>query len=200
MGGRGRRRPAAIGAPCSTPSHMCIYPAAAPVVPALQDFGEHGREYISSELGLLLMRTLADPSKLMNVFGNDEQRGQRLAQLLQGTVFKVGVGEVGAGLWASNAPGNAQPIACDPCSFQSGSPPCAHTTRVPQILPMENEGGRKLVEAGKLCERKNGRGVDPNRNWPLDWGKKEKDYDPNEEFPGRAPFRCVHTQHVDNMA
>jgi hypothetical protein len=54
---------------------------------------------------------------------------------------------------------------------------------------MENEGGRRLVEAGQLCERKNGRGVDPNRNWPVDWGKKEKDYDPREEYPGTKPFR-----------
>ncbi|GJM90031.1 hypothetical protein PR202_ga06270 [Eleusine coracana subsp. coracana] len=33
-----------------------------------------------------------------------------------------------------------------------------------------------------------GRGVDLNRNWSVDWGKKEKDYDPYEENPGSAPF------------
>ncbi len=43
---------------------------------------------------------------------------------------------------------------------------------------MENTHGRDLVERGNLCERKNGRGVDTNRNWDIDWGKKEKDYDP----------------------
>ena len=59
----------------------------------------------------------------------------------------------------------------------------------PQIIPMENRGGRRRVEAGELCERKNGRGVDPNRNWDVHWGHKERDYDPAEEFPGRAPFR-----------
>jgi hypothetical protein len=58
-----------------------------------------------------------------------------------------------------------------------------------QILPLENTRGRDLVESGRLCERKNGRGVDPNRNWEVDWGKKEKDYDPNEENPGPGPFR-----------
>lgn len=47
-----------------------------------------------------------------------------------------------------------------------------------QILPMENTRGRYAVEHGDLCERKNGRGVDPNRNWEVDWGVKEKDYDP----------------------
>lgn len=54
---------------------------------------------------------------------------------------------------------------------------------------MENVRGRERVEAGDLCERKNGRGVDPNRNWGVDWGNKEPDYDPKEEYPGAAPFR-----------
>ena len=57
-----------------------------------------------------------------------------------------------------------------------------------KIIPMENPGGRALVEQGELCERKNGRGVDPNRNWAVHWGHKEIDYDPSEEFPGSKPF------------
>ena len=56
------------------------------------------------------------------------------------------------------------------------------------IIPMENENGRDLVEKGDLCERKNGHGVDPNRNWALDWGVKAPAYDPKEEYPGKAPF------------
>ena len=60
---------------------------------------------------------------------------------------------------------------------------------LPQIVPMENEVGRAAVERGQLCERKNGRGVDTNRNWEVHWGFKEKDYDPKEEFPGTRPFR-----------
>jgi hypothetical protein len=57
-----------------------------------------------------------------------------------------------------------------------------------KIIPVENPRGRELVEGGALCERKNGRGVDPNRNWKVHWGFKEADYDPNEEFPGSKPF------------
>lgn len=57
-----------------------------------------------------------------------------------------------------------------------------------KVVPMENLNGRRLVEAGDFCERRNGRGVDLNRNWSVDWGKKEKDYDPHEENPGTAPF------------
>ncbi|PWZ26922.1 hypothetical protein Zm00014a_020295 [Zea mays] len=57
-----------------------------------------------------------------------------------------------------------------------------------KVVPMENMNGRKRVEEGELCDRRNGRGVDLNRNWSVDWGKKEKDYDPYEENPGIAPF------------
>ncbi|KAF5803957.1 putative carboxypeptidase A2 [Helianthus annuus] len=57
-----------------------------------------------------------------------------------------------------------------------------------KVVPVENLNGRKKVEEGDLCERRNGRGVDLNRNWSVDWGKKEKDFDPYEEFPGAAPF------------
>ncbi|KAK9164681.1 hypothetical protein Syun_005583 [Stephania yunnanensis] len=63
-----------------------------------------------------------------------------------------------------------------------------------KVVPMENRNGRKLVEDGDLCERRNGRGVDLNRNWSVDWGKKEKDYDPYEENPGVAPFSEPETQ------
>ncbi|CAN6271197.1 unnamed protein product [Urochloa humidicola] len=63
-----------------------------------------------------------------------------------------------------------------------------------KVVPMENLNGRKRVEEGELCDRRNGRGVDLNRNWSVDWGKKEKDYDPYEENPGIAPFSEPETQ------
>ncbi|XP_062164665.1 metallocarboxypeptidase A-like protein MCYG_01475 [Alnus glutinosa] len=69
-----------------------------------------------------------------------------------------------------------------------------------KAVPMENLNGRKLVEAGDLCERRNGRGVDLNRNWSVDWGKKEKDYDPYEENPGTAPFSEPETQIMRKLA
>ncbi|CAO2833749.1 unnamed protein product [Amaranthus hypochondriacus] len=69
-----------------------------------------------------------------------------------------------------------------------------------KVVPMENLNGRKLVEAGDLCERRNGRGVDLNRNWSVDWGKKEKDYDPYEEFPGSAPFSEPESQIMRKLA
>uniref|UniRef100_A0A2N9G5H3 Peptidase M14 domain-containing protein n=1 Tax=Fagus sylvatica TaxID=28930 RepID=A0A2N9G5H3_FAGSY len=64
-----------------------------------------------------------------------------------------------------------------------------------KVVPMENLNGRKLVEAGDLW-----RGVDLNRNWSVDWGKKEKDYDPYEENPGTAPFSEPESQIMRKLA
>ncbi|XP_022951366.1 metallocarboxypeptidase A-like protein TRV_02598 [Cucurbita moschata] len=69
-----------------------------------------------------------------------------------------------------------------------------------KVVPMENLNGRRLVEGGDLCERRNGRGVDLNRNWSVDWGKKEKDYDPYEENPGLSPFSEPETQIMRKLA
>ncbi|XP_078440711.1 Zn-dependent exopeptidases superfamily protein isoform X2 [Wolffia australiana] len=69
-----------------------------------------------------------------------------------------------------------------------------------KVVPMENINGRKLVESGELCERRNGRGVDLNRNWDVDWGKKEKDYDPYEENPGTGPFSEPEAQIMQKLA
>ncbi|KAJ6953337.1 hypothetical protein NC652_005132 [Populus alba x Populus x berolinensis] len=69
-----------------------------------------------------------------------------------------------------------------------------------KVVPMENLNGRKIVEEGDLCERRNGRGVDLNRNWSVDWGKKEKDYDPYEENPGTGPFSEPETQIMRKLA
>ncbi|KAK4752668.1 hypothetical protein SAY87_021466 [Trapa incisa] len=69
-----------------------------------------------------------------------------------------------------------------------------------KVVPMENLNGRKLVEGGDLCERRNGRGVDLNRNWSVDWGKKEKDYDPYEENPGVAAFSEPESQIMQKLA
>ncbi|CAA6663272.1 unnamed protein product [Spirodela intermedia] len=69
-----------------------------------------------------------------------------------------------------------------------------------KVVPMENLNGRKLVESGELCERRNGRGVDLNRNWSVDWGKKEQDFDPYEENPGTAPFSEPEAQIMQKLA
>jgi hypothetical protein len=57
------------------------------------------------------------------------------------------------------------------------------------VIPIENRGGRKLIESTRdFCERKNGHGVDPNRNWEVDWGVREKDFSAYEESAGEHAF------------
>lgn len=116
----------------------------------LLNFGQHGREMITSEVALRLLSALAGEHQLPGLHKSS------LKYILQKLIIKV--------------------------------------------VPMENLNGRRIVEAGKLCERKNGRGVDINRNWSVDWGKKEKDYDPSEEYPGAAPFSEPETQIMRNLA
>jgi hypothetical protein len=53
-----------------------------------QDFGEHGREFISSEVGLRLLQVLADPQLLQNYTGQGK-RLERLNAILEQTVLKV---------------------------------------------------------------------------------------------------------------
>ena len=54
-----------------------------------------------------------------------------------------------------------------------------------RIVVIANPYGRKKVEAGKLCQRGNGRNVDLNRNWDFYWGKNIQQ---KEEYPGKYPF------------
>ena len=123
----------------------------------LINFGEHGRELISPEIGLLFLHALCDPEVLEDVLiGFPDVNPRRLRQILKRTVL--------------------------------------------QIIPVENANGRDLVESGQLCERKNGRGVDPNRNWSVHWGYKEPDFDPKEEHPGTMPFSEPETSLLRNIA
>ena len=109
------------------------------------DFGEHGRELITNEVALGLLRCLSDEAELRRLVTTYLHLDvQKVQSILNDIVLK--------------------------------------------IIPMENENGRAKVEEGDLCERKNGRGVDPNRNWSVDWGVKEPDYDPKEEYPGKKAF------------
>ena len=112
----------------------------------LYNFGEHGRELITVEVAVDLLRALAGgaESAARLAHPNASESTRTTARALLATTFK--------------------------------------------IVPMENVNGRDKVEAGEWCERKNGRGVDCNRNWEVDWGVKAPDYDPSEEYPGTAPF------------
>lgn len=59
------------------------------ILPSLQDFGEHGREFITSEVGLRFLQVLGDPEQLSKLVGGGK-RAARLQAILQQCAFKVG--------------------------------------------------------------------------------------------------------------
>ena len=68
------------------------------------------------------------------------------------------------------------------------------------VLPLENPNGRDIVEERDQCQRINGRGVDLNRNYAVDWGIREPDYDPTEEYGGVEPFSEPETRCTLSLA
>ena len=56
----------------------------------LQDFGEHGREYITSEVGLRMFQTLTNVTELTRLL-KSQSRVQRLQNILSKTYMKVGL-------------------------------------------------------------------------------------------------------------
>ncbi|WVZ19053.1 hypothetical protein V8G54_006375 [Vigna mungo] len=141
----------------------------------LLSFGQHGRELITTELALRILSILSEEKLLPST----DQAS--LNSVLDKLVIK----------YASKV---SEHFMKYPGCFT------LYTIQAYCVVPMENPNGRKVVEAGDLCERRNGRGVDLNRNWSVDWGKKEKDYDPYEENPGVAPFSEPESQIMRKLA
>lgn len=65
------------------------------------------------------------------------------------------------------------------------------------IVPIVNVWGRKEVEAGRICTRKNKNGVDPNRNYPPKKAYHYARY--SEEYEGPHPLSEPETQLVSNL-
>jgi hypothetical protein len=84
--------------PHPTPPH----PTPPHPTPPTQDFGEHGREFISSEVGLRFLQALADPAAL-GVAAGSPRRAARLRRILQDCVFKVR--GAGRGAWGGRRRG-----------------------------------------------------------------------------------------------
>ena len=121
------------------------------------DFGEHGRELITVDTAFRFMETLVEAAAKEEEDDEEEDNSSNTS-----SAFSM------------------QKATTDRHSFLESLKQTTFT-----IIPIENVNGRAMVEESKkFCERKNGRGVDVNRNFPVNFGVKEKDYDPNEEFPG----------------
>ena len=65
------------------------------------------------------------------------------------------------------------------------------------VIPVVNVWGRKMVEAGKKCQRKNKNGVDTNRNYPP---KRVHHYAKfSEEYEGKHPLSEPETKLISSI-
>lgn len=78
----------------------------------MQDFGEHGREFISPEVGLRLMRLLADEAALAVFCEAQGLAFGQLREVLKDVVFKVC-----ARVLPALQPGSLNPFNCNSASL-----------------------------------------------------------------------------------
>ncbi|CAI5472470.1 unnamed protein product [Closterium sp. Yama58-4] len=155
-------------------------------------FGQHGREAITTELGFNLLKVLVGEREVVEKIetgksdepggGEEDKKGEEKEVKSEGREEETEVEEEEKG----EKEGEGKEGTVGGMSWEQLALIWPHL--VITVVPMENVNGRNKVEAGKLCERRNGRGVDINRNWDCDWGVKEKDYNPLEEAPGTHAF------------
>jgi hypothetical protein len=119
----------------------------------LFNFGEHGREIISSEVALQLVHML-------------DMEAQQALKPPPPTLADAAADEAEAAAMA----------AADPASHPAGTRELdplftawllSHARMV--LLPLLNVWSHQRVEEGELCQRKNKRQVDLNRNWDFLW-------------------------------
>jgi len=65
------------------------------------------------------------------------------------------------------------------------------------IIPIVNVWGRKQVEGGKRCQRKNKNGVDTNRNYPQKVPHHYSEY--SQEYEGKTPLSEKETKLVSSL-
>ena len=136
-------------------------PGTGPKVGITVGFGEHGRELISSEIGMRLLAMVCAPWV--------ERASVKLpAELAAHHALAL------RGLQQAQRELSAVTALLDRV--------------VLKLIPLENPNGRKMVEGGQLCHRMNGRKVDINRNFDIYFGTHPPEYLPSEEYEGTAAF------------
>ena len=146
-----------------------------PKLRLLLNFGEHGRELITSEVALTYLRLIDPPSRSQLL---PHRPPPPPPPLTSSDPFEY-----------ARHSGDTDPDVTD--EFIRYLTRNTRTT----LIPLLNEWGRRQVEGGVECSRKNRNGVDLNRNWDFMWAHNRRPAQ-DETYQGEAAFseeesRCV---------
>ena len=149
----------------------------------LLNFGEHGRELITSEIALTLLRFIDSRSRL-------KEREQRVQAVeLNPHVEHDSSDEYEYERYIDETDNDLSDAYL---AFLLHN---THTT----LVPLLNVWGRQRVEAGEVCSRKSRNGVDLNRNYDfLHSHNTQPAHD--ETYAGAAPFTEPETQCMAQLA
>ena len=147
----------------------------------LLNFGEHGRELITSEVALTLLRFIDGRSRQKE--REQKEQSERPATPADSSADYE---------YERYIDQTDNDLSDAYLAFLLRN---THTT----VVPLINVWGRQRVEAGDVCSRKNRNGVDLNRNFDfLHSHNTQQPYD--ETYAGTAPFTEVETQCLAQLA
>ena len=147
----------------------------------LLNFGEHGRELITSEVALTLLRFIDSRSRQL-------EREQK-QQSIEHTDFSDLADEYEYDRYIDETDND---LSAAYLAFLLRN---THTT----VIPLLNRWGHERVEAGEVCSRKNSAGVDLNRNYDfLHSHNTAPAFD--ETYAGTAPFTEPESQCLAQLA
>ena len=173
--------PSAPSIPLYTLTHSSPHTQlSTPKLSFLLNFGEHGRELITSEVALTYLRFL-DPQS-------------RAAELKQKA-------EMGPPLEADDWGGDEFEYVRyreDENDLSDEYLRWLMRNSAVTVIPLLNAWGHRQVEAGQECSRKNEAGVDLNRNWDFMWDHNTKAAH-DETYQGVAAFSEAESQCVRDV-
>ena len=153
-----------------------------PKLRLLLNFGEHGRELITSEIALTLLRFLDTRSRQLERQQKEQTAQQRDAEVDGGDAYE----------YERYVHETDNDVSDAYLAFLLHN---THTT----VVPLLNVWGRQRVEAGEACSRKNRNGVDLNRNYDFMHAQNTAPAH-DETYAGSAPFTEPESQCIAQLA
>eukprot|EP00186_Timspurckia_oligopyrenoides_P001826 CAMPEP_0182446210 /NCGR_PEP_ID=MMETSP1172-20130603/4058_1 /TAXON_ID=708627 /ORGANISM="Timspurckia oligopyrenoides, Strain CCMP3278" /LENGTH=590 /DNA_ID=CAMNT_0024642105 /DNA_START=203 /DNA_END=1975 /DNA_ORIENTATION=- len=149
----------------------------------LASFGEHGRELITTEAAMYIIR------KLCNVVDAKDANSSEIG-INEGEESNVEEKKEKESMLDSILPKLLKKVSWNEILRDDVEL---------LIVPMVNTEGRRKAERGDLCSRLNEAGVDLNRNYPFRWGQHDETTVLDEEKPGPSALSEPESRAIDHF-